>query len=197
MLPESVASMRGTYLATRLNADRTLHTVITHNRGATWSPLSMPININSSVMAVCEESGATIPTLSSNISSPNTVMMNGTKSIDNKEIGVNNGTQSITPTNATTTNLNGTARELGRISQMTSFSLDKISFMLSENTFTTNSSTKSSQTKERNTQEKHGLIEDSVSVKVRKPKSFIYIYIYIVYSFSLFLRFIPPHFIRS
>ncbi|CAL8069668.1 unnamed protein product [Calicophoron daubneyi] len=39
-----VASMRGTYLATRLNPDRTLHTVITHNRGASWRALGPPLN---------------------------------------------------------------------------------------------------------------------------------------------------------
>ncbi|TPP58838.1 Sortilin [Fasciola gigantica] len=39
-----VASMRGTYLATRLNPDRTLHTVITHDRGASWRALGAPLN---------------------------------------------------------------------------------------------------------------------------------------------------------
>ncbi|KAA3676961.1 sortilin [Paragonimus westermani] len=41
-----VASMRGTYLATRLNPDRTLHTVITHNRGASWRALGPPLNVD-------------------------------------------------------------------------------------------------------------------------------------------------------
>lgn len=40
-----IASMRGTYLATRLNPDRTLHTVITHNRGASWHALGAPTNV--------------------------------------------------------------------------------------------------------------------------------------------------------
>ncbi|VDP78057.1 unnamed protein product [Echinostoma caproni] len=39
-----VASMRGTYLATRLNPDRTLHTVISHDRGASWRALGAPMN---------------------------------------------------------------------------------------------------------------------------------------------------------
>ncbi|VDN41565.1 unnamed protein product [Dibothriocephalus latus] len=37
-----VASMRGTFLATQLNPDSTLRTVITHDRGATWKPLPIP-----------------------------------------------------------------------------------------------------------------------------------------------------------
>ncbi|TGZ57949.1 hypothetical protein CRM22_009802 [Opisthorchis felineus] len=41
-----VASMRGTYLATRLNPDRTLHTVITHDRGASWRALGAPLNVD-------------------------------------------------------------------------------------------------------------------------------------------------------
>ncbi|CAH8621095.1 unnamed protein product [Dicrocoelium dendriticum] len=40
-----VSSMRGTYLATRLNPDRTLHTVITHDRGARWHALGLPLNV--------------------------------------------------------------------------------------------------------------------------------------------------------
>nr|CAH8847160.1 unnamed protein product [Trichobilharzia regenti] len=40
-----VASMRGTYLATRLNPDRTLYTVITHDRGASWHALGTPLNV--------------------------------------------------------------------------------------------------------------------------------------------------------
>lgn len=37
-----VLSIPGTFLATQMNPDTTLRTVITHNRGATWQPLPVP-----------------------------------------------------------------------------------------------------------------------------------------------------------
>ncbi|CAH8543010.1 unnamed protein product [Schistosoma rodhaini] len=55
-----VASMRGTYLATRLNPDRTLYTVITHDRGASWHPLGTPINVQDT----CQSKPATSTTSS-------------------------------------------------------------------------------------------------------------------------------------
>lgn len=37
-----ILSIPGTFLATQMNPDTTLRTVITHNRGATWQPLPVP-----------------------------------------------------------------------------------------------------------------------------------------------------------
>ena len=37
-----ILSIPGTFLATQMNPDTTLRTVITHDRGATWGPLPVP-----------------------------------------------------------------------------------------------------------------------------------------------------------
>ena len=37
-----ILSIPGTFLATQMNPDTTLRTVITHDRGATWRPLPVP-----------------------------------------------------------------------------------------------------------------------------------------------------------
>lgn len=82
--------MRGTYLATRLNPDRTLYTVITHDRGASWHPLGTPINVQDT----CQSKPATSTT-----SSTTTTTTDATADATITETTVNDATMSTVKVN--------------------------------------------------------------------------------------------------
>lgn len=59
-----ILSIPGTFLATQMNPDTTLRTVITHDRGATWQPLPVPEGLSCDIPSrskMIEEQASIVP----------------------------------------------------------------------------------------------------------------------------------------